>query len=385
MSRELTITTQSAVTTADDAARHRQNQQVIDDLLARTAERASRAESQRTRDSYASAWGIFQGWCSAHDLDSFPCSPSVLAAYLEHMAGDLGRKPATIQHARAAVVWQHRSQGHEFDARHEGLRRVVTTIRKEGASKRKAEPLMVDTLRELLALLGDSINDRRDAALLSLAFGHALRENELLGLDYGKESMEALSARAAKEASPAKGVLAVNERGLTMDLRSTKTAQTDGEVLELKRSESNAVAAVEGWVRAAGIQPGTPLFRGLRKGGNVEAGRLTPQSFGRIVKARMWQLFLSRGMGETDAKTEAAKYSTHSARRGAATSLAEAGVDALGIADVTRHKSIQMVSEYVKKGRASAQMAKVWGTAPVKGRFVSPDQLDLVEMVARGK
>jgi hypothetical protein len=84
-------------------------------------------------------------------------------------------------------------------------------------------------------------------------------------------------ALAQPGATSGSGVLIVGEEGLTLSLCTTKTEQIDGEVLRLRRLEApNVVAAVKSWLRAADIAPGTPVFRGLRKGGRVLPGRLTP-------------------------------------------------------------------------------------------------------------
>jgi integrase len=58
----------------------------------------------------------------------------------------------------------------------------------------------------------------------------------------------------------------------------------------------------------------------------------------------------AQGQTEAEATTVARAFSTHSMRRGAATSMAKAGANGLEIAGITRHASMAMVKRYCDLG-----------------------------------
>jgi hypothetical protein len=53
--------------------------------------------------------------------------------------------------------------------------------------------------------------------------------------------------------------------------------------------------ALERWIAVAGIAPGSPLFRSLRKGGRVQADRLSGHAVDQIIRERMAELEAHRG------------------------------------------------------------------------------------------
>jgi hypothetical protein len=77
-------------------------------------------------------------------------------------------------------------------------------------------------------------------------------------------------------------------------------------------------------VRAAGIKPGTPLWRAVRKG-HLQADRMHQRTLHNIIQRRAEQMLRARGMLASEAKIEAQKYSTHLLRRGALTCMGKGG------------------------------------------------------------
>ena len=102
----------------------------------------------------------------------------------------------------------------------------------------------------------------------------------------------------------------------TITVRRSKTHQTGaGVVLPLR---GVTVQRVRRWLQGAGVESG-PLFRGVKCGDKVQAGRIASRTVRRIVKRRVGQAVQA---GEMQAP---ARVSTHSFRVGSAQSFAQAG------------------------------------------------------------
>ena len=97
-----------------------------------------------------------------------------------------------------------------------------------------------------------------------------------------------------------------------------------------------SVEAVEAWIQAGRITPGTPLWRAVLKG-HVQGSRLAAGTWHYILKRRVAQLYEMRGFSAKDAKRQAAKYATHSLRAGMITSMARGHCTLSEIRDVTGH------------------------------------------------
>jgi integrase len=97
------------------------------------------------------------------------------------------------------------------------------------------------------------------------------------------------------------------------------------------------VEAVQAWLQAAGITDGI-LFRAVRRGGGVKAGPLRGYAVALIVKR-----YAER------AGLDPKEFSGHSLRAGFVTSAAETGASILKIQEVSRHKSVDVLSGYVRR------------------------------------
>src|SRR5206468_465147 len=103
------------------------------------------------------------------------------------------------------------------------------------------------------------------------------------------------------------------------------------------------------YAKAKGV---VPQARGVP----LTAARLSPEAVGRIVRRRLGALWVSQAKkrGGLERLTQAQiverkkKFSGHSLRAGCATSLARAGVPVQRIMDITRHKRLETVNQYVR-------------------------------------
>jgi len=173
----------------------------------------------------------------------------------------------------------------------------------------------------ILATLGDSPRDLRNAALLSMASDTLCRESELVAIEVAH--------------------LHLNCRRNTWSLHVpySKTNQ-DGESPDHRFVSHEAIARVSAWQAAAGITEG-PLFRPV--GGRP---KLTGDAFPALLPQEVARIFRRRA--HAAGLEGAAGISGHSARIGSANDLAESGASITQICGRT-HIGVLQRNEHFKK------------------------------------
>ncbi len=162
----------------------------------------------------------------------------------------------------------------------------------------------------------------RDRALVLIGFAAALRRSELVALDVEDLHLES--------------------EGVLIHLRRSKTDQTGrGRKVAIPygRTAACPVKAIRLWLDEADIETGA-IFRGVDKAGRVATSRLTDQSVSLVVKRCV------RAIG-----LPADQYSGHSLRAGLVTSAARAGVSLPKIQEQTGHRSVAMLTRYIRDAR----------------------------------
>jgi hypothetical protein len=85
-------------------------------------------------------------------------------------------------------------------------------------------------------------------------------------------------------------------RGLVITLLNTKTGKGEPEQIIVPCSDMpTACSALADWLGRAGVQPGTPLFRSVNKGGEISADRLSDRSVARIIKKEVRSCAIATG------------------------------------------------------------------------------------------
>lgn len=255
-----------------------------------------------------------------------PASAELLAVWLTELAAS-GAATSTLDRHLAGIVAAHKVATMPSPREHPALRAVLRGIRRtHGTAPRQASPLLVEDLRAALPR-GDDPRAIRDRALLLLGFASAMRRSELVALDVAD-----LETRA---------------EGLVVTIRGSKTDQDRrGEALGIPRGRRDGlcpVRAVEAWrTILASVNPAPlagALFRPVNRWGTVGLGRLTDRAVALLVKEAAER-----------AGFEPVSYSGHSLRAGFATSAAAAGIQERDIMRQTRHRSIAVFRDYVRKG-----------------------------------
>lgn len=314
-------------------------------IVEHTAELADHAVSARTRTLYAAEFAQFRAWTESHGLAALPTTPAIVCTYLGQMHAT-GRAVASAHLARAAIKWHHAQARLELDLTGADIRNVLKGYRRSTAGREinKAEPFTVAMWNRLREIAGTGAADVRDVALIGIGIVRALRgPSELLGLDL-----------TLARAPDAKGAIQINPAGAVIKLASTKTSQIDGETLEIE--EGPAVESLRQWVTTGQIAPGTPLWRTIRNE-RVVAYRMGQRSMHDVIQRRAAQVLQADGMSAADAAAHAERYSTHSLRHGALTSIGRANASLTEIMSLSRHSpsSARIAMGYVKGDNVGAK------------------------------
>jgi integrase len=336
-----------------------------DELVEQAQEFMAKSKAASTRVAYAYWQDVFVRWCKRHRCKSLPASEETVAAWITDLAkngsGDrrtktgkvIPSKPlsrSSINQALAALQAWHIDEGYSLSRKHRVLGRVLAGINRDKVEvERQATPMLADDVRDLLSILNvDRILSCRNAAVVTLGWGAALRRSELVGLDW-------------QELGTGTGWATVDERGILLTIARSKASQDKPETVVIPRADlPEACDALSAWIERAAIQPGEPIFRGVLAGEGIATKRLRGESVARIVKKVMKDLTKARGKSKAEAKELVKRFSGHSLRSGYATSAAAADVPQLRIQQQTRHKSSDMVARYVRE-------SDKWSKSGLKG------------------
>ena len=318
-------TSAAAIIAVADDGPHRLTHEIAvldaDELgTARRYADASRAAS--TQRAYASDWRRFSAWCLARGLETLPADPRVVAVFLSAEA-DAGSAPLTVGRRLAAIGWMHRRAGLQPPQAREGTAAILEVMagirRSHGIAPTRKHPADADVLCAILrAMPSSDLRSVRDRALLAFGMAGAFRRSELVAL------------RLAD--------VAWVEEGLRVNIRRSKTDQdgagTTIAIPEGRRLRPKALLAA--WIDAAAINDGH-LFRRLGAGASVTAAPMSDRGVARLVQARA-----------AAAGYDPADFAGHSLRAGFLTAAARSGASVFKMREVSRHKSMQVLADYVR-------------------------------------
>ena len=290
----------------------------------------SRAKSENTRAAYRSAVRAWCIWCDQHRVAPLPASPSEVAAFLA--AGrDAGQAGNTLKLRAAAIRFLHRAAGLPSPTDTAEVSETMAGIRRDAPNPQKKRAATLAVLRELLAPIPDDVRGLRDRALLLVGFAGALRRSELAAILLGD--------------------LERTDQGYELTLKRSKGSQTEAVLVPLPygKTELCPVRALARWLDAAAITAG-PAFRRIWLPPQASSDappplpaigteKLTPRSIARIVQARAEAAgFAGREFGG------------HSLKRGALSTGMQAGAHAAQLKRLGRHKSFDVLGEYLEFG-----------------------------------
>ena len=285
---------------------------------------ASRAAS--TRAKYLQHWTAFVAWCRGNGHRPLPADPATVAVHLSGLASD-GIAPQPLALRMAAIGYAHRQAGEAIPHKVRGgtvILDVLAGARREwGKLPDRKAAADGDVIWSMLhEIKGDALRDVRDRALLSFGMVSCMRRSEIAALDLSDvtRAPEGLRVTIRRSKSDQEGV-------------SATIAIPAGRRLK-------PVHHLDAWLERAVIADG-PLFRRLSQcGTRVLADRMSDRSVAEIVKAR------AKAAG-----LDPAVFAGHSLRAGFLTSAARAGASVWKMQEQSRHKSLNVLSGYVRSAR----------------------------------
>lgn len=295
--------------------------------------RQNRAPS--THVAYDCDWRTFEAWCRAAGRAALPSSGETLALYAAARLQE-GRTAATVLRSISAVAHRHRAAGAPIPDRAEARQIAAGARRQRQEKPRKRRALTVAELRQICARLVrlGTVEALRSRAILTLGVGTSLRRSNLVALDVADVSF-------------------ARRQGVAVTVRRTKVDQLGrGQVIGVfrgRRAETCPVRALRDWLAKRGERPG-PLFTRIRDG-RATLERLSAGTVNAVVKSCVELISL-----------DPAGYGAHSLRSTFVTGAhVTGGADVLAIMEVTRHKTADMVREYLRDADPFA------GSNPIAG------------------
>lgn len=277
------------------------------------------ATADNTRRAYRAAIRQFE----AHG-GKLPTTEQSIADYISAKATELNPRTLSL-HLTALSHW-HRYQDLNDPTQSPFIRKLLKGIyRTHGTPKRKAKafrPEHIEAMVQRLKTRAD-LKASRDNALIQLAYFGAFRRSELLAMQVEHVRFES--------------------QGLLILMPRSKTDQSGkGKVKALSYGTQTIcpVKALKQWLEQSQITERF-IFRGLNRWGMLQDKPLHLDSFNRLIKKLAAEC-------EFDGIEE---FSSHSLRRGFATSAARAGVEFENIKHQGGWQSDNTVREYIEEGQ----------------------------------
>ncbi|MEE9493015.1 MAG: tyrosine-type recombinase/integrase [Gammaproteobacteria bacterium] len=282
------------------------------------------ATAQNTRKAYQSAIRHYQGWGGL-----LPATPDMLINYLVHYADTLN--PRTLTLRLTAISRWHEYQEFDNPANDPGVRKTLKGIhRTHGRPKRKARALSLNEVAAITNKLQqetDSLKSVRDRALLLIGFFGAFRSEELATIQVQH--------------------VAWDDDGITINLPRSKTDQEGKGISKSIPWSGHSICPATALKRWLQIDNDGAVFRAINRWGHVSNQPLKPDSITDIVRT------LVKNTGYNFYK----QISSHSLRRGFATSAARNNIDFQLIKKQGKWKNDATVHEYIDEGQRYTENA----------------------------
>lgn len=213
-----------------------------------------------------------------------------------------------------------RVSGADGDADGGRLAEVLAGIRMEhGGAKRQKRPADAAALRNMLAAIeGDGLRALRDRAILAIGMAAALRRSEIVALQVEH--------------------VGIIPEGLRLTIAHSKTDQArQGIVIAIPEgSRIRPKALLLAWMAAAGHAEG-PLFRRLSRLDALMPAAMSDRAIARLIQHHA-----------AAADCDPSQFAGHSLRAGFLTEGASQGATIFKLQEVSRHKSVQVLADYVR-------------------------------------
>jgi site-specific recombinase XerD len=286
------------------------------------SELVQNTRSENTKKSYQSDFKKFAEWCLSVDLAALPADPDTVRLYLVFL-DKIGRKSSTITRVITSIRQAHKLANFDSPISMSVSETAKALFRKLGVEKTKKSALTKDKLERILKFIGQDFLGIRDRAIILVGWTGALRRSEIVEINF--EDIEQVA------------------EGLIITIRRSKTDQMGkGRKIGLPFVDSDqnfcAARALQNWLTTSKIKSDS-VFRQIGKGRKKIGERLDDKQISRVVKGYAKK-----------AGYDPAVFGGHSLRSGLATTLASIGIEERKIMNITGHKSLPMLREYIQRG-----------------------------------
>lgn len=303
--------------------------------MTRLAQYIEAAESDNTRQSYASAIRHFEvEW-----KGFLPSTADAIARYLADHAATLAIN--TLRQRLAALSRWHTDQGFPDPTKSALVRQVLKGIRSvHSVPEKRARPLELAVLQQVDQWLDTAISHAQQSGDRSALLRHTRdRSLMLLGFWRGFRSDELVNLRV-------ENIEITTGQGMACYLgRSKGDRQHQGRVFSCPAlTRLCPVTAFNAWVSLAGLTEG-PVFRKIDRWGHVADESLHANSLIPLLRS----LFAESGVESPE------EYSSHSMRRGFAGWARASGWDIKELMEYVGWKDVKSAMRYLEASDSSLQ------------------------------
>ncbi len=293
-------------------------QELREKLIEEYSRRSENAYAPQTLRNYKQINRGFDEWCAERAYSSVPpVPPSVVAEYVDWLGGRI--RHTTIETRLWAIGEKHRAHFQVSPCRHRLVELALKAVkRKYGTAIRQAAPLGKAEVLNVIANLGGSRIDVRDAALLWIATDSWCRASEITGF----------RVRDLSRQDDGSSLLFIS--------RSKADQYGQGAYAFLSERGTNAVLR---WIEMAELKQNDPIVTKSQKGAKIHP--MDPKSVSRIFKQRFKRKDVS----------------AHSTRVGGVHDAFRLGCDVASIMVAGRWTSPAMPAQYGRKILASQSAA----------------------------
>ena len=270
--------------------------------------------ARNTRRAYDSDWDRFVTWCEQHRHRPLPAAAPVVAGYLREATearnadGEPVYAAATLRRWAAAIADRHRMSQHPSPTANDAVRQALSAITRAGTTTarpaRPTAPLLTADIAAMIAAArkdttgwAGEVLERRDSALLLMGFAGAVGRGALVAIlcgDVTKHPHDGLEVRVQRP----NGANAIR-LPLAESHDTCPPCATQRWMQVVGAFDSGGRAAVIRLIKAddpledhicGAPLPRTraraPLFRSIRKNGNLSATPLSGASIHLAVRRR---------------------------------------------------------------------------------------------------
>ncbi|MBF0369597.1 MAG: tyrosine-type recombinase/integrase [Magnetococcales bacterium] len=201
--------------------------------------------------------GLFFKWCQERELTPLPASVGTVRSFIRAMLEI--RALSTVRRYVSTISTLHREAGVENPVRSPEIKQVLRDAgRVKGSQVQRVRPIRRNTINKMLANDHGHLRDRRDLAMVTVAYDTLLRRTELANLD-----LEAIDFRDDGTA------------WVVLDFAGEEPGN-------IRHMDAKTVSLLKRWIADGAIHNG-PLFRSIDKASRV-GGRLSDRGVARAFQ-----------------------------------------------------------------------------------------------------